>query len=28
VDWDEFIPSGPPAAYGSDTLITLDRIAD
>ena len=28
VDWNEFTPACPPAAFGSDTLITLDRIAD
>lgn len=28
LDWNEFTAACPPAAFGSDTLITLDRIVD
>jgi hypothetical protein len=28
VTWDGYLPACPPAAVGSDTLITLDRSAD
>ena len=28
VDWDAYAPASPPASFGPDTLITLDRIVD